>query len=26
VSDDGLYRLPQDFPQLPLAFSLKAVK
>ena len=24
--DDGLYRLPQDFPQLPLAFSLKAVK
>ena len=26
VSDDGLYRLPRDFPQLPLAFSLKAVK
>ena len=24
--DDGLYRLPRDFPQLPLAFSLKAVK
>jgi SAM-dependent methyltransferase len=23
---DGLYRLPKDFPQLPLAFSLKAVK
>jgi SAM-dependent methyltransferase len=25
-SEDGLYRLPPDFPQLPLAFSLKAVK
>jgi SAM-dependent methyltransferase len=25
-NDDGLYRLPKDFPQLPLAFSLKAVK
>jgi SAM-dependent methyltransferase len=25
-SEDGLYRLPADFPQLPLAFSLKAVK
>ncbi|MFO0993202.1 MAG: class I SAM-dependent methyltransferase [Hyphomicrobiales bacterium] len=24
--EDGLYRLPADFPQLPLAFSLKAVK
>jgi SAM-dependent methyltransferase len=24
--EDGLYRLPQEFPQLPLAFSLKAVK
>jgi SAM-dependent methyltransferase len=24
--EDGLYRLPKDFPQLPLAFSLKAVK
>ena len=23
---DGLYRLPPDFPQLPLAFSLRAVK
>jgi SAM-dependent methyltransferase len=25
-SQDGLYRLPAGFPQLPLAFSLKAVK
>jgi SAM-dependent methyltransferase len=25
-SDDGLYRLPCDFPQLPLSFSLKAAK
>jgi SAM-dependent methyltransferase len=25
-SEDGLYRLPTGFPQLPLAFSLKAVK
>jgi|SoiMetStandDraft_2_1073263.scaffolds.fasta_scaffold131536_2 SAM-dependent methyltransferase len=25
-SEDGLYRLPIGFPQLPLAFSLKAVK
>jgi SAM-dependent methyltransferase len=24
--EDGLYRLPKDFPQLPLAFSLKAAK
>ena len=24
--EDGLYRLPADFPQLPLSFSLKAVK
>jgi SAM-dependent methyltransferase len=24
--DDGLYRLPTDHPQLPLSFSLKAVK
>ncbi len=24
--DDGLYRLPADFPQLPLSFSLRAVK
>ena len=23
---DGLYRLPTGFPQLPLSFSLKAVK
>jgi hypothetical protein len=23
---DGLYRFPKDFPQLPLSFSLKAVK
>lgn len=25
-SEDGLYRLPADHPQLPLSFSLKAVK
>ncbi|HEY7765372.1 MAG TPA: class I SAM-dependent methyltransferase, partial [Aestuariivirgaceae bacterium] len=25
-SADGLYRLPPEFPQLPLSFSLKAVK
>lgn len=25
-SSDGLYHLPPDFPQLPLSFSLKAVK
>jgi SAM-dependent methyltransferase len=24
--EDGLYRMPADFPQLPLSFSLKAVK
>jgi SAM-dependent methyltransferase len=24
--EDGLFRLPEDFPQLPLSFSLKAVK
>ncbi|MBL8895083.1 MAG: class I SAM-dependent methyltransferase [Rhizobiales bacterium] len=24
--EDGLYRLPADYPQLPLSFSLKAVK
>jgi hypothetical protein len=24
--DDGLYRLPTEHPQLPLSFSLKAVK
>jgi len=26
VSDDGLYRLPADHVQLPLAFSLEARK